>query len=110
MLLAHETRNRALLDVLQNKGVDLSEPRLIECHFWTWSESDAANLAEDLVGRGFEILVRRPAASSRDPDLWNVEAAIRQSIKLTLRREFTDELIRAAAARSGQYDGWGTAV
>jgi hypothetical protein len=74
--------------------------------FWTWSNEDAAGLAAALTTRGFRILAQRPGTSSNDPSLWNAEAGIQQSIELTLRREFTDELVRVAAAHSGRYDGW----
>jgi len=93
-----------------DKGADFAEVRLIECHFWAWSEVDATGLAVALVLRGFHILVQRSAASLGDPALWNVEAGIEQSIDLTLSRDFTDELVRVAASHSGQYDGWGTTV
>lgn len=108
IIQGHESRNAALRQTLIEKGVDLGEPRAIECHFWSWSQANAASLAEDLTRRGFEILAQRLARSSRDPELWNVEAEIKQSAELTLRREFTDELVRIAAAHFGKYDGWGT--
>jgi hypothetical protein len=108
IIQGHESRNAALRQTLIEKGVDLGEPRTIECHFWSWSPANAASLAEDLASRGFEILAQRSARSPRDPQLWNVEAAIKQSAELTLRREFTDELVRIAAAHFGKYDGWGT--
>jgi Regulator of ribonuclease activity B len=108
IIRGHESRNDALRQTLVDKEVDLGEHRTIECHFWSWSEGNAASLAQDLANKGFEILAQRSARSSRDPELWNVEAAIKQSIELTLRREFTDELVRTAAAHFGKYDGWGT--
>jgi regulator of RNase E activity RraB len=110
IIQGHESRNAALRQTLIENGVDLGESRTIECHFWSWSELNAARLAEDLVSRGFEILAQRSARSPKDPELWNVEAAIKQSAELTLRREFTDELVRIAAAHFGKYDGWGTRV
>lgn len=106
----HEARNAALRLVFVEKGVDLGEARQVECHFWTWNKEDAARLCEALVERGFLILSTGPSASSNDPFLWNVEAGVKQSIELTLRREFTDELVRIAAEHSGRYDGWGTCV
>jgi regulator of RNase E activity RraB len=63
-----------------------------------------------LKNKGFEILTQRSAARADNPDLWNVEAAIRQSIDLTMRPEFTDELARLADSHAGVYDGWGTSV
>lgn len=83
---------------------------MIECHFWAWSEENAASLATDLIRRGFDILTQRSAGSTEDPALWNIEAVIKQSITLTLRREFTDELVRIAASHFGRYDGWGTSL
>jgi regulator of ribonuclease activity B len=108
IIQGHEARNAALRQTLIEKGVDLGEPRTIECHFWSWSPAEAASLAEHLTKRGFEILAQRSASSSKDPQLWNVEAAVKQSAALTLRREFTDELVRIGAAHLGKYDGWGT--
>lgn len=106
----HEARNAALRRVFVEKGVDFGEARLVECHFWTWCKEDAAGLAKALLNRGFLILSQGLAASSNDPSLWSVEAGIKQSIDLTLRREFTDELVRVAAEHSGRYDGWGTSI
>jgi hypothetical protein len=110
IISGHEARNASLRGVFLEKGVDLTEPRQIECHFWTWSAKDADALAEALKNRSFELLALRPAAIAGDPDRWNVEAAIRQSIDLTMRREFIDELARLADAHNGVYDGWGTRV
>lgn len=90
----HETRNASLREVFVEKNVDLKEPRTIECHFWTWSRNDAAELSESLKSRGFEILTQRPAAIAGDPSRWKLEAAVKQSIDLTMRREFIDELAR----------------
>jgi len=106
----HEARNAALRRIFVEKKVDLSEPRPIECHFWTWTHEDAVRIAEELTHRGFVIQTRRAAPSSSDPTLWNIEAGIKQSIDLTLRSEFTDELVRLAAAHSSRYDGWGTQI
>jgi Regulator of ribonuclease activity B len=106
----HEARNAELRRIFVEKRVDFGEARLVDCHFWTWTKEDAAGLSKALLARGFLILSQGLAASSKDPSLWNVTAGIKQSIELTLRREFTDELVRVAAEHSGLYDGWGTAV
>lgn len=110
MIAGHESRNEALRQTLLSKGIDLREPRKIECHFWSFNREDATSLATALTASGFCILVQRPAASPQNPTLWNVEAAIQQSIELTMRREFTDELVRIAVSCSAQYDGWGTSI
>ena len=102
----HDARNAELRRGFIEKEVDLDEARTIEFHFWTWSKDDAAGLAKALEERRFLVVLKHPAVPSSDPSLWNVEAAIRQSIELTLRHEFTDELVRVAAGYSGRYDGW----
>ena len=110
IIAGHAARNASLRQTFLEKNVDLREPRIIECHFWLWSEKDAAELSEALKNQGFEILTQRSAARADNPDLWNVEAAIRQSIDLTMRPEFTDELARLADSHAGVYDGWGTSI
>jgi regulator of RNase E activity RraB len=51
-----------------------------------------------------------PAASESDPSRWNIETGINQSIELTMRPEFTDEVVRLADSHSAEYDGWGTSI
>ena len=108
IIYAHDARNNALRQIFVDKHVDLTEPRLIECHFWVPNEKESAALAQDLTGLGFTVTALRPAATSNDPDLWYVESAIQQSIELMMKRELTGEIARAAARHSGRYDGWGT--
>jgi len=106
----HVARNAALRQMFLEKGIDLGHPRLVECHFWTWSRESADGLGESLKRRGFAILVQRPAALADDPSRWNLEAGVEQSIELTMRCEFTDELVRLADSFQGCYDGWGTSI
>jgi hypothetical protein len=110
LIVAHEARDGALRNVFLEKKADLREPRIIECHFWTWSEEDAQQLAAALKCRGFEMLVQRSAGIAGDPNRWNLEASLTQSIDLTMRREFIDELVRLADSHGGLYDGWGTRI
>jgi regulator of RNase E activity RraB len=106
----HMIRNEALLQAFINKGVDPREPRTIECHFWACASTDAVNLAEALIALGFKILKQQSAMLAKDPNRWNIEVAIKQSIDITMRREFTEDLVRLAATHSAEYDGWGTSV
>jgi len=106
----HDARNAALRRLLIEKKVNLIEPRLIECHFWTWSEEDAIDLGRTLESRGFTVLVRRSAARPDDPDLWNLEAAVTQSAEVASSHEFTEQLVRVADFHHGRYDGWGTSI
>jgi hypothetical protein len=110
MIAGHEARDASLRNVFMQRNVDLRESRMIECHFWTWNREDANRLGEALEQRGFEILVQRSATIAEDPKRWNLEAAIRQSIDLTMRREFIAELVRLADSHHAQYDGWGTRI
>jgi|SRR5580698_7949019 hypothetical protein len=103
----HDARNVELRRTFIEKNVDLDEARTVEFHFGTWSKDDAAGLAKALEDRGFQVVLKHPAASSSDPSLWNIETTIKQSIELTLHHEFTDELVRVAGGYSGRYEGWG---
>jgi regulator of RNase E activity RraB len=110
VISGHEARNAELRVRLLGKGVDLEAVRDIECHFWAYDESGATSFAEALVPKGFRILVKRYSPSPKDDKKWNIEAGIRQSINLTLRREFTESLVLLAASHNSHYDGWGTSI
>ena len=110
LISGHEDRDAALRRLFSEKKVDVKEPRVIECHFWLWSEEDTGQLATALKNRGFEILAQCRASAPDDPNRWNLEASIRQSADLTMRREFVEDLVRLADAFGGVYDGWGTVI
>jgi S-adenosylhomocysteine hydrolase len=107
---AHQRRNASLRDLLITKGVDLTEPRIVECHFWSTGEDNARALAKALEIRGFKIRVLRAARTANERYLWNVETAVKQSPEITMRPEFTDDLVKLASAFESRYDGWGTQV
>lgn len=109
-IAGHEARNASLKQVLAHRKTDLRESHQIECHFWAATKQDAKSLADALRSKGFAILAQQEATTP-DADLpWNIEAVVTQSIDLTLRRDFTDELVRLADRHNGRYDGWGTAI
>jgi len=108
--MGHVARDASLLRLFQEKQIDLRAPRSIECHFWSWSEEESAALAEALKQRGFEILRRTRAAIANDPARWNLEASVKQSIELTMTREFIGDLVKLADSYGGLYDGWGTSI
>lgn len=110
VISGHEIRNAKLRQLFVDKNIDLDEPRKIEFHFWAGRQEDAADLAEALRRQGFEVLTMRPAATRDEPERWNLEAAVRQSIRLTMRREFIEQLVRLARSDNGIYDGWGTSI
>ena len=104
----HDAKNAELRRGFIEKEVDLDETRTVEFHFRAWSKQYAAGLAKALEDRGFLVLSKSSSTSSSEPSFWNVVAIIKQSIELTLRHEFTDELVRVAAQHCGRYDGWDT--
>jgi regulator of RNase E activity RraB len=106
----HQLRNQVLVKQLQDHGVNIREKRVIECHFWIWDDAKLRGLESELRMRGFRILRSGLSQDRSDPNLRNLEAAITQSVDLTIRREFTDELVRLSAQFSAIYDGWGTSI
>jgi hypothetical protein len=109
-ILAHLARNVKLLEVLSKKGVDLREPRGIDCYFWSLTETSADSLCERLSSRGFNITAKDGADPDQEDGKWNVEAQIRQSIDLTVRKEFVDEMVRLADSSDSIFDGWGASI
>lgn len=105
---AHEGRNAALRKTFLEKNVDMRMARDIDLHFWASGEASASALAESLSRLGFAVPVPRPAPTAGDVNLWNVEARVRQSIDLTMRREFITDVVRLADSHGGVFDGWGT--
>jgi regulator of RNase E activity RraB len=95
---------------LCENGIDITEERSIEFHFWAWDQTNAAVLARELYRRGY--LVTEIARSSAVPDeeRWNVEAGAKISPQKVLSEKFTEDLVRLAVAHECIYDGWGTAI
>lgn len=83
--------------------MDINGLRPIDFHFWAASSEDAEALAEALRSQGFTILVQRRAATPDAAMPWNVEAQASQSVDLTLRRDFTEGLVRLANAHNSRY-------
>jgi len=106
----HQKRNTELMKRLRAKGAILGEPRSIDLHFWAPSQKHAALLSRALYERGFLVLVLAPANSKEDPKRWNIEAGVRQSINITIRKEFVEGMVRMASDFSSEFDGWGTSL
>ena len=109
-IAGHYARNKSLKEVLLAKQVDLREPRNIECHFWSASQADARELTTALQSRGFTIIAQQKASNADAAMAWNIEARITQSVDLTTRHEFTEDLVTLADAHNSRYDGWGTSI
>jgi regulator of RNase E activity RraB len=110
-LEGHAERNLKLVDIFQQKGVNLDEVRSIEVHFWARGQRNSARLAHELYKRGYMVLVLGPArAENADPDLWNIEAGLGASISKAVSPEFTAMITDLASEFDAEYDGWGTSV
>jgi len=107
-IAGHENRNASLKSLLLDKKVDINTERPIDFHFWAASSGDAEALAEALRSQGFRILAQRRANTLDSALPWNVEAQASQSVELTIRRDFTESLVRLAGSHNSRYDGWGT--
>jgi hypothetical protein len=107
---AHEGRNASLRRLFLEKQIALDLPSKIDLHFWVWGPANASAVAESLRTLNLEVPMLRPAGIQNDPERWNIEASVRQSIDLTMRREFITDLVRLAHAHGGVFDGWGTSV
>jgi len=105
---AHEGRNAALRRVFLEKNIDTRAIRDIDLHFWAWGQADATALAESLGRLGFQVPTPQRFPKQDDPNLWNVEARVRQSIDLTMRPELISDLIKLADSHDAVFDGWGT--
>lgn len=109
-LQAHQLRNDRLKLDLEQKGVDLNEPRPIDFHFWAWSQRDAAVLARSLYQIGFLIRLLAPAPAESDPDRWSIEAGVKIPLGQAVGAELTEKLVRLPREQDSVFDGWGTSV
>ena len=88
----------------------MTEERPVDVHFWAWDQTDAAVLARELYRRGYLVTVIARSTPDQDVEQWNVEAGAKVAPQKVLSDEFTEDLVRLAAAHNSAYDGWGTAV
>ena len=106
----HLHRSQLLSTDLEQKGVDLNEPRPIDFHFWAWTQRDAAVLARSLYGMGFLVRLLSPSATEDDPDRWAIEAGAKIAPFRASEFDLTEKLVRLAAEEDAVFDGWGTSV
>jgi regulator of RNase E activity RraB len=106
----HAIRNRELLQTLIEKGVPVSEERVIEHHFWAQGQKAAALLASSLYAERFLVLTIAPVPVIEGENCWNVEASIKQSPVDASTMTFVEKLTRLAANYEAVYDGWGTVI
>ncbi len=99
----HDARNLRLKRKLAERGIDWRNEYQTACRFLAPDERQAVLLVESLNRRGFLNVNSAPAGGK---GCWSVIAHVQQSIDRTSSHEFTDEMVRWAAALSCTYEGW----
>jgi len=101
----HDARNLQLKRRLAERGIDFRGERPITCNFRAPSQRQASRLEQGLIERGFLVLEVSPARSGDFP-IWHVRAQVQRTLAQASSHEFTEEMVRTAAALSCVYDGW----
>jgi len=109
-IAGHNDRNAELRITLAKDAIDVKEPRQIDFHFWVADQDNAELLAAALAKHGLRVAASRRAVIGDSSLPWDLEMIAVQPIELTLRPEFTEELVKVAARFQGRYDGWGTSI
>ena len=102
-IFRHDARNLLLKRKLAERGIDWRNEYQTACRFLAPDQRQAVLLVEDLNRRGF---LRVNSAPVGDKGCWPVEAHVQQSIDRTSSHEFTEEMVRSAAALSCIYQEW----
>lgn len=105
-ILRHDARNLQLKRRLAERGVDLRDRHRVTCYFRSPDQRQAALLAQALSQRCFTVRGATPSGHRVKPSSWQVEAEIEQSIEQVASHEFTETVVRVAAACSSVYEGW----
>jgi regulator of RNase E activity RraB len=107
-IAGHNARNKELLKQISERGVDLDTPRPIDILFWVADEQNANSLVETLAKNGLGDFYSVPPDD--ETETWIVEGQVLISPRSVCQEQFTEKLVRLAAAYSGDYDGWGTSI
>jgi hypothetical protein len=105
---AHNARNDELLKLISEHGVDLDTVRPIDFFFWVADEKNATSLAEILTKDGLGEFFTVPPDDQTQT--WSVQGQVLISPRSVSQAQFTENLVRIAAACSADYDGWGTSL
>ena len=108
-IAAHRARNVELRQVLIREGIELTEKRYFEVHFFADVQIDAALLAGELFQERFLVKLLSPSEETGERR-WTVEAIALVPPAEILGDQLTERLVRLAANCRAVYDGWGTQV
>jgi hypothetical protein len=103
----HVARNDALCKLLESKGVDLSNKRTIDLHFWADDKSAAHQLASALRSRGYSTVT---LDKTETDETWSVEVEVQASVLDVIDINFIEDLAKLAMNNQGEFDGWGTEI
>ncbi|HLK32029.1 MAG TPA: ribonuclease E inhibitor RraB [Terriglobales bacterium] len=109
-ILRHDARNLQLKRHLAERGIDWRSQCQTVCRFCGPEQQQAAALAGVLRRKGFLVMEPELLPGRSPARGWRVEAQRRQSIERSASHEFTEEMVRSAAAFSCLYEGWETAM
>jgi len=104
----HRARNVELLKTVAESGVDLQEPRSIDCFFWSGTEEGARSLAMELSREGYRQVAISPP--NERTDLWSVQGQTTTTPAAISDPVTVAELVEMAARHSSDFDGWGTEI
>ena len=107
-ILQHDARNLQLRRRLAERGLDWREQFQTTCRFRAPGRRAATLLAAELYKKGFILVVRLSGTGKNTP--WQVRARRCQSIDTSASHEFTEQMVRTAAAFSCSYEGWDAAL
>ena len=103
-LLKKKCSDELLLIALEEKGVNLSKPLIIDFWFHSDNAQSARAIAEELSGKGFSAKI----LLSDDGELFTCKANKELIPELNTIRSLTKELKLLAQQHAGVYDGWST--
>jgi hypothetical protein len=86
------------------RGIDWRNEYQVTCRFLAPNQQQASRLEELLLNQGFAAVTASPLPGKTGA--WRVRAQMRQSIDRSSSHEFTELMVRSAAALSCCYEGW----
>jgi regulator of ribonuclease activity B len=98
--------DQMVLEQLRKAGSNLSKPHKVEFFLYFPTQSAATEAAPAIRKAGFEVDVR-PAAQGPG---WLCFATRTMIPELTALQKIRRDFTAIAAAKGGEYDGWGTGI
>ncbi len=100
----HSSRSEAVLRILKEDGVDVSQLRSVDVYFWCLNRAKARALADELQEGGYGGVV---VGQSTTDQKWGVQASREMRPAELASEGFTKEMILLAEKHRSEYDGRG---